>query len=153
MSHIPIIIKHKLQPQKTMISGKAFKALHPGIKFYKLTTSDENHNGYKFQDGINIDTNAINTNKCSKGGIYFTNEENISNWLAYNKKIMKYKREVEILDDSKICIEENKYKTDKMILKSQEEIYYINEKNISNWLIHDRKIMECMREIYMYELE
>ncbi len=106
-----------------MISGKIFKSQYPTIKLYKLTTETENHNGYQFKDGLNIDTNPINTNKCSKGGIYFTNEENITNWLIYNDKIMKYKREVKILDDSIIFTEENKYKTDKLILKSRKEIY------------------------------
>ncbi len=106
-----------------MISGKEFKSQYPGLKYYKLTTDDENHNGYQFKDGLNIDTNPINTNKCSQGGLYFTEGKKIYKWLSYNNKIMKYIREVEILDDSIICIEEDKYKTDKFVLKSRKIIF------------------------------
>ncbi len=110
-----------------MISGKEFKAQHPTKKFYKLTNETENHNGFQFQDGLNTDTYPINTNKCSQGGLYFTNEKKIYKWISYNNKTMKYIREVEILDDSEIYIEDDKYKTDKFVLKSRKIIFEDDE--------------------------
>ncbi len=106
-----------------MITGKEFKSKYPTTIFYKLTTETENHNGYQFQDGLNIDTNPINTIKCSKGGLYFTDEKYIYKWHLYNDKKMKYIRKVEILDDSTVFIEDDKYKTDKFVLETREELY------------------------------
>ena len=106
-----------------MISGKAFKSQYPTKKFYKLTTETENHNGFKFKDGLNTDIHPINTNNCSEGGLYFTDENNISRWMWYGNKIMKWIREVEILNDSLIFVENDKYKTDKFILKQKKYLY------------------------------
>jgi len=105
-----------------MISGKEFKSKYPTTIFYKLTNETENHNGFQFQDGLNIDTYPININECSQGGLYFTDKNNILRWIKYNGKEMKYIREVEILDDSLIFIEDKKYKTNKFILKQRQEL-------------------------------
>ena len=99
------------------ISGLEFKLKYPNTDFYKLTNEDENHNRFQFKDGLNIDFNTFNpTGSCSKGGLYFTEYDKISLWINYNFQNMKYIRKVEILDDSKVYIEENKFKADKFIL-------------------------------------
>lgn len=37
-------------------------------KLYKLTNETEIHNGFKYQDGLNIDTETFNPfGECSKG--------------------------------------------------------------------------------------
>src|SRR5579872_4275846 len=55
------------------LSGTEFNNLFPDISFVLLTNSDEVHNDYKFNDGININTskfndgiNIINTSKTKK---------------------------------------------------------------------------------------
>jgi hypothetical protein len=101
----------------SILTGSEFKAKYPNTKFYKLTNKSENHNGFQFIDGINIDTQKFNPScTCSKGGLYFTELNKIAKWISYGEQNMKYIREVKILDDSQICIEENKFKTNKFIL-------------------------------------
>ncbi len=96
---------------------KGFKVEYPDTKFYKLTNESENHNGFQFVDGINIDTQKFNpSGECSSGGLYFTELNKIAMWISYRGQNMKYIREVEILDDSLIYIEDNKFKADKFIL-------------------------------------
>ncbi len=56
-----------LKAFKSLKTFKSFKSLYPTLKFYKLTTNNGNHNGYQFKDGLNVDTNPINTNKCGSG--------------------------------------------------------------------------------------
>ena len=96
------------------ISGVEFKSKYPTTRFYKLTNETENHNGFQFNDGINIDTVSFNpTGKCSAGGIYFTERDNIGRWISYIN--VSYIREIEIIDDSMVYIEEYKFKADKLI--------------------------------------
>jgi hypothetical protein len=47
-----------------------------------------------------------------KGGIYFTKLNNVTLWINYI-------REVEIVDDSWIYVETNKFKADKIVLKKR----------------------------------
>ena len=102
------------------ISGSEFKLKYPNTDFYKLTNEDENHNEFQFKDGLNIDSNTFNpTGSCTKGGLYFTEHDKIGLWIIYNRQNMKYIRKVEILDDSKVYIEENKFKADKFILRER----------------------------------
>jgi len=99
----------------TTVYGVAFKRLYSNTKFYKLTCEDENHNGFQFQTGLNIDTVPFNpTGECSKGGLYFTEQNKVGKWMFY--KDVKYIRPVIILDDSLIYIEEDKFKADKFYL-------------------------------------
>lgn len=54
------------------ISGKEFREIYHNVRFYKLTTVDEIHNNFKFNDGINEDHILFEpTGKCQKGGLYF----------------------------------------------------------------------------------
>jgi len=40
----------------TTLTGIEFKQLYPNTLFYKLTNETENHNGFQFKTGLNIDT-------------------------------------------------------------------------------------------------
>ena len=85
-------------------------------KFYKILRKDLVHNGYKFVNGLNIDPVEFNPNgECSQGGFYFTEYDKIGHWLEYIHDLT-YIVEVTIPDDAKVCVKENKFKTDKIIL-------------------------------------
>jgi len=108
-----------------VISGEEFKRLFPQLvnNLYKLTAYNENHNGLQFKTGINVDRVEFNPNdECLPGGIYFIEENEIYKWLAYKGKFMHYCRKVVLLDDSKIYIERNKFKADKIKLEERVKI-------------------------------
>ena len=57
-------------------------------KYYKLTVKDENHHGFVYQDGLNVDTVAFDkTGSCCAGGLYFSDSENITQFLGNHRWI------------------------------------------------------------------
>ena len=117
------------------ISGEKFCKLFPNLseKLVKLTNEKENHNGFQFKTGLNEDTIPFNpTDECKKGGIYFTDINNISNWLYYNGDVMKYCRPVTLPSDCRVYVERGKIKADKIILDDRVEI-----KDLPHWLDED----------------
>jgi len=96
-----------------MISGREFNRLYRGVKLYKFTNLSENHNGFQFKTGLNIDTVPFNpTGNCEPGGIYFTEAKFANMW----KFIHTYCRDVTIPDDAQVYAEYMKFKADKLIL-------------------------------------
>ena len=54
--------------------------------YFKITNAKENHNGFKYSDGLNILKEKFNDDpnkSCCAGGLYFTNAENIFKFLNY----------------------------------------------------------------------
>jgi hypothetical protein len=101
------------------ISGKEFKKLYPNTTFYRLTDESECHNGFQFNDGLNVDCFACDPPGERKySGLYFTESNNIAPWM-FHFCAAGYIGEVEILDDSLIQIEEHGFKADKFILKER----------------------------------
>lgn len=95
-----------------------FSILTSKLMLIKLTNIDEVHNGFKFKDGLNVDTILFNpTGVCRSGGFYFTDVNNFAFWLNYDSSDpMEYARVVQIPDDALVYIEDNKIKADKLIL-------------------------------------
>lgn len=103
----------------TELSGLEFKRTYSNTNFYKLTNRIENHHEFQFHDGLNIDTNEFKpSGSCSKGGLYFVEENKVYKWIYYDICIgsMHYIRKVEIPDDARVYIENDKFKADKFIL-------------------------------------
>lgn len=97
-------------------SGKEFNEFY-NYSFIKLTNRKCIHNGYKFVEGLNIDTNETK-------GIYFTTIDNAGKWLFYNDNIMYYIWDIEIPNNAVVNVDKNGYKTDKIILKRKKVIWY-----------------------------
>ena len=94
--------------------GIEFKKKY-GTVFYKILREDLTHHDFTFKEGINIDTNKFNPfGSCSKGGIYFTNYENIYDYLDYGINVCS----VNILDDSLVYVEDKKFKADKIDIQN-----------------------------------
>lgn len=108
------------------MTGEMFCTLFPNLskKLVKLTNEDENHNGFKFHTGLNADFVFLEPkDECRKGGLYFTDMDNIARWLRYGvEKSMKYCRSVTLPPDCKVYIGENKFKADKFILGARVDI-------------------------------
>ena len=106
------------------ITGKQFNEIFKNDTFYKFTNNEENHYGYQYIDGLNIDTNEFDINRgdCSKGGLYFTSEKYIIEWINGNK----YVRIVTIPDDARVYIYKTKFKSNKIFVEPRIKIYDSN---------------------------
>lgn len=118
-------------------------ALKKKIIFVKLTNKEELHNGFQYQDGLNIDVHKFCPYTGIKGGFAFTITKSMHMWIDYpsgsyyiidektNKKIwykypdppMYWIRHVIIPDDAMVSIHGNVIKTDKFILKKRNHIW------------------------------
>ncbi len=103
-----------------LMTGEEFLLRYPNTIFYKLTNRLEKHNNFHYNDGVNVDFNLFHPiGECTPGGLYFTEYDKIPLWVKYGSREMYYIREVIILPDSKVYIERNKFKADKLFLKSR----------------------------------
>ena len=125
-----------------LLNGPSFNEKYRGKILVKLTNELENHHGYQFQTGLNIDSLPFSPEgECRSGGIYFCLLEDLSLWLKYNGQQMCYVRFVTIPPDAQVWIETNKFKADRLILsdrvkigdlKAWEDIHY---DFLLDWLI------------------
>ncbi len=88
--------------------------------FYKITNGKECHNGFQYEDGLNILTDAFaESGSCCKGGFYFTDINHILKFLTYGV----YLRIVELplTDPDFKCIkdEQNKWRSNRIIFKDR----------------------------------
>jgi hypothetical protein len=110
-----------------VITGKLFNMIFKGKRFYKLTNKDEIHNGFKFNTGLNVDTEQFNPVMFKSGGMYFCDYESIPMWYEYKDVFCTYYRKVIIPDDANVYVEDLAFKTDKFILGMRHEIWSDNE--------------------------
>src|SRR5579872_590438 len=123
------------------LTGENFKKIFADGDFVKLTNESENHNGVKYHDGLNIDpTHFIPNGKCKTGGLYFIEGKYTSHWIYYGitSGVMRFTRNVDIPDDARVYVEENKFKADKLILKPRSYISDIAYKQYLNYQYHGR---------------
>lgn len=102
-------------------TGEEFNKLTKGRVFVRLTVENENHNGFQYKTGLNVDHLPFNPNSaCEPGGLYFCDFMNFAIFIDYNDKNCKNLRYVTIPDNANIYIESLwgiiKYKTDRFIL-------------------------------------
>src|SRR5579872_48753 len=106
------------------LTGDIFNKLFQDMCFVKLTNEEENHNGFQFEDGLNIDTKEFTPyGSCNVGGLYFIQKKYEYKWLNYgNAGPMKYVRRVIVPYDARVYIDNGKFKADKLFLCPREEI-------------------------------
>jgi len=96
------------------------------MRYYKLFNQFENHCGFQYHDGLNVDTNEFNpTGTCSKGGLYFFNEVQLLNYDMYTDNVY-FIRQVTIPTDAQVYHEYGKSKADKLFLHEKELFDYNN---------------------------
>lgn len=110
--------------QQNVYSGIEFNNSAKNKHFVKLTNKKEQHNGFTFVDGLNIDFNEFNpTNEWGPGGIYFITVDFIPKFIKYKgasvNQIMYYYRMVIIPNDAIVYVFDDKFKTDKIILEER----------------------------------
>jgi hypothetical protein len=109
----------------TVLNGREFNAKYGHHKFYKMLPRSmvSGINDFKYQEGLNVDTNKFNpSGECEGGGIYFTDEENIDFYARYGYGELV--ADVEIPGDSHVYIENIKYKADKIQISNIREYRY-----------------------------
>lgn len=132
------IVTFKSEHNYKELSGDEFNKEYADIHLVKLTNLIENHNGLEYKDGLNIDKRIFNPmGACESGGIYCVPIQNAHLWLTYdNIKYsangydvtsytilpMIFMRKVTIPNDARLYIENNKLKTDKIILEPKSMI-------------------------------
>jgi len=87
--------------------------------YFKLLNKKENHHGFQFKTGLNIDNIPFNSDKnqkCASGGIYFSKSQDILEWVKFTSYWI---REVVIPDDANVIEFEDKLRADKVILKKR----------------------------------
>ena len=99
-----------------IISGKEFNEFFPTIQLRKKIKDNMIMNGFKYQFGLNIDTQPFcPSGTCQTGGLYCTTDKHINDFTdkIYGSKIWK----VSIPDDAQVYIEGyNKLKADRLII-------------------------------------
>lgn len=99
------------------VSGIKFNSMIGDEPMIKLTINGENHNGFQYKTGLNVDTREFyNKGSCTQGGIYFTSLYHFHTWVKYSSKSCVQYRYVTVPDDAKVYIEEMKFKADKIEL-------------------------------------
>jgi hypothetical protein len=127
-----------------VVSGEEFNRIYKGKQLIKLTNIKENHNGFKFHTGLNIDTVAFNPKgECKPGGLYFCEMDKMISWLNYGDTPMVYYRYVLLPKDSRVYIEKNKFKADKLILTEK--------KLISDIMTEEMWITAIRNSYYLFE--
>ncbi len=133
-------------------------------KYFKLTNFNENHHGFKFEDGLNDDSNNYNlfnrSKLCSPGRIYFCTKEFIPDWLHYDSDvgIMFWMREVTIPKGANFedLVGMGKYRSDKVILGPRKRIpdeYYIDYINCCSETVNGFAIQALLKFLIHHNSE
>jgi hypothetical protein len=90
--------------------------------YYKITNEKENHNNYQYTYGINIlDKEFEKEGSCVKGGLYFTNIQNIHHFFKYGC----YIREIRIPTSAEFIKDPESEKTG---VKYRSNILYLGKR-------------------------
>lgn len=113
-----------------------------GKTFIKFINSNNNHFGFKYNIGLNIDIKQFDpTGSCTSGGLYFTEIKYAFKWMTYGTNIAL----IELCPDAIFYIDSclTKFKTNKFIIKSSVcmnlshlylyDLFTINYALLYNW--------------------
>ena len=105
------------------------------LRLYKLLGDRLINNGFVYKEGVNIDHVTFNpSGSCQPGGLYFFDEIQLIDWKKYfSINIPQSIGEVELLDDSKVYLEDGKQKADKFVLKNIKPWFGCNISNYINF--------------------
>jgi len=97
---------------------------HAETTYYKITNENEIHNGYQYEDGLNIlDKPFEKEGSCVLGGLYFSDLRNIHEYAHYGCWL----REVTIPDDAQFVrdpdVNSVKFRADRIILGARSYLY------------------------------
>ena len=97
------------------LTGKEFNEKYKGTNFYKFINDTYTHYDFKYTNGLNIDTKPFNA--TCKNGLYFTDTINLAIWMYFG-----YMYKVEIPNDASVCIYNDRFKSDMLIVDLNKKI-------------------------------
>ena len=101
-------------------------------KFFKITNREENHNSFQYTDGLNILKEPFaEMGSCVRGGLYFTDANNIFEFLNYGIHLREITLPVDD-PDFKIIKDNTKWRANKIILGKK---YNLWEKETFEYLV------------------
>lgn len=135
--------------KRIMITGAQFNEQFKGTRFVKLTNESCCHNGFKYEDGLNVDVQEFRPNtNCYPGGFYFCEYDKFYMWHVHRQYIekicntgyvkMDYIWDVVIPDDAKVAIGSDKFKCDRFILSNKRSIW--DNKNLCKEIVKYRGV-------------
>lgn len=86
------------------------------MSYYKLLNDDLVHYGFKYVEGLNVDTFKFNPNdSCKPGGLYYTDFEHIGSWASEGRTKIA---QVTLPPDAHVYNEpcKTKWKADRLVL-------------------------------------
>jgi len=92
------------------------------VKYFKITSHDECHHGYQYQNGLNVlDKPFAEEGSCVPGGLYFTTLEYLHEFYGYGVWI----REIQIPEDAKMVKDPggHKWRADRIILGEKHSLF------------------------------
>ena len=100
----------------TEYSGDEFNRIYENTKFFKFINNNFKHHELEYKLGLNVDIHPFNSSKgYSGGGICFWEESKCNLfWQDYGTLLATIK----IPNDARVCVKENKFKTDKIIIEN-----------------------------------
>ena len=108
-------------------SGEEFNNLTKGKTFIKILNKKQNHNGFQYKLGLNVDSKPFNPiGTCLSGGLYFSEAKNFLLFYHCGESMWR----IIIPNDSKVYVEENKFKADKFVLDEKcfiEDFSFLND--------------------------
>ena len=116
--------------------------------YLKITNKAENHNNLQYHDGLIQDILPFQKKgSCVPGGIYFSDEKHILEFLNYGV----YIREVQIPEDADFVEDPsgNKYRASKIILKERKDL---RELNTWKWLVQNGVDIHANNNFALIEL-
>jgi hypothetical protein len=103
----------------TSVLGSKFKEMYKNCSVVKLTNESCCHNDFQFVEGLNEDVNEFNyAEVCGPDGLYFCTERDSEQWFDYLEDIT-YVWDVEIPDDARVCVYDEKIKSNKFVLSNK----------------------------------
>ena len=89
-------------------------------KFFKVINAKKNHNGYQYVDGLNIlDKPFQKYGSCVPGGLYFTDDEHIWQFVNYGCYVYEVTLPFDRDDFQMVKDGDNKWRANKIILGKQ----------------------------------
>jgi hypothetical protein len=141
-----------MMPNKEITVDELYKEAGDTI-FYRITNYGENHNGFQYKTGVNVDTIPFNpTGKCTRSGLYFFSKYQLVHWDSYCLGAYHI-REVSFdgLEDARIYRENEIYKCDKFRLADRKVFtkYIPDYFDFSNRDVYER-ILKHDKKAHMY---
>ena len=72
------------------LTGYEFNEKYNNIEFYKIFNEEENHRGFQYVDGLNIDIDNFNTDSFDDG-LYFCEKQYIGLYVDYKIYIRNFR--------------------------------------------------------------